>query len=70
MSHTTLPEFLSRHSVRSDWSFDSSPAGTAVVTKIWLPTMIGDDQPLPEIGVFQATFFSADHSMGSLLSVA
>jgi hypothetical protein len=40
----------------------------AVVTKILSPQTIGCDQATPGTLIFQATFFSALHSVGSLES--
>jgi hypothetical protein len=47
----------------------SLPSGVAVVIQIRSPSTIGDDQPLPWIGVFQRTFSASLHFSGSPVAV-
>ena len=41
------------------------PSSVADVTNTRSSQTTGDDQPCPGIGVFHATFFSSDHSVGT-----
>src|SRR5688572_6617760 len=58
------PLAASRHRARNETSPESA-SSVAVVTYNRPPERMGEDQPLPGIAVFQPTFFSALHSMGT-----
>src|SRR5476651_2167788 len=48
----------------------SLPSGVPVVIQICFPQMTGEDQPLPWIAVFHATFLVSLHSRGRPLASA
>src|SRR5215471_17583554 len=44
----------------------NAPGLIALVTKIWLPQTIGDDQPRPGTSAFHATLIVVDQVVGSV----
>src|SRR5690349_5118794 len=61
-----FPLAASTHSARNSYAVGlSSPFGTAVVRYNLPFNSTGDDQPLPGIGIFQATLVSGPHLTGT-----
>src|SRR5436190_23529679 len=70
--HRIRPVVASTHSVRSDCSSSAlaGSTGTAVVRYRRLLNRLGDDQPLPGISIFHATFVVSSNVVGRFLAAA